>query len=160
MRAGFTHAVTIDTDGQLDPEEIPLLLAAAERSPESLIVGRRDPKGPGYPRKSRIGRSISNAFVRLESGVRVSDSQCGYRVYPLGLIRAVDCGAGHYGFETEIITRAGWAGCRVEEVTVTCRYLAPAERVSHFRPFRDTVRGVLMHFHLSARAGPRSWARL
>jgi uncharacterized protein (DUF2062 family) len=151
-RAGFTHAVTIDTDGQLDPEEIPLLLAAARRSPEALVIGRRDPRGDGYPAKSRIGRSISNAFVRLECGVRVDDSQCGFRVYPLGLLRAAGCCMDHYGFETEVITRAGWAGCPVEEVPVTCRYLAPERRVSHFRPFRDTIRGVLMHFYLTSRA--------
>src|SRR4051794_30367187 len=58
----------------------------------------------------------------------------------------------HYGLETEVITRAGWAGCRIEEVPVTCRYLPPARRVSHFRPFQDTVRGVLMHFYLTSRA--------
>lgn len=152
VRAGYTHAVTIDTDGQLDPEEIPRLLAAARRSPEALVIGRRDPRGDGYPAKSRIGRSVSNAFVRLESGVRVDDSQCGFRVYPLGLLQAVGCCMDHYGFETEVITRAGWAGCRVEEVPVTCRYLAPERRVSHFRPFRDTIRGVLMHFYLTSRA--------
>jgi uncharacterized protein (DUF2062 family) len=151
-RAGFTHALTIDTDGQLDPAEIPLLLDAARQSPDALILGRRDPNGPGYPAKSRIGRSISNAFVRIESGLRVSDSQCGFRVYPLGLVHAVGLCMDHYGLETEIITRAGWAGCRVEEVPVTCRYMEPEKRVSHFRPFRDTVRGVLMHFYLTSRA--------
>lgn len=151
-RAGFTHAVTIDTDGQLDPEEIPLLLAAARRSPDALVLGRRDPRGPGYPVKSRMGRSVSNAFVRLESGIRVSDSQCGFRVYPLGLVNAVGLCMDHYGLETEVITRAGWAGCRIEEVPVTCRYLPPARRVSHFRPFQDTVRGVLMHAYLTSRA--------
>jgi uncharacterized protein (DUF2062 family) len=151
-RAGYTHAVTIDTDGQLDPEEIPLLLAAARRSPTALILGWRDPNGAGYPAKSRIGRRVANAFVRLESGVRVDDSQCGFRVYPLGLLRAVGCCMDHYGFETEVITRAGWAGCRVEEVPVTCRYLSPDRRVSHFLPFRDTCRAVLMHFYLIARA--------
>jgi uncharacterized protein (DUF2062 family) len=151
-RAGFTHAVSIDTDAQLDPAEIPLLLAAARRSPEALILGCRDPKGPGYPAKSRIGRSVSNAFVRFESGVRVNDSQCGFRVYPLGLIQAVGLCMDHYGLETEVITRAGWAGCRIEEVPVACHYLAPERRVSHFLPFRDTVRGVLMHFYLTSRA--------
>jgi uncharacterized protein (DUF2062 family) len=151
-RAGYTHAVTIDTDGQLDPEEIPLLLAAARRSPTALILGWRDPDGPGYPAKSLVGRRVANAFVRLESGVRVDDSQCGFRVYPLGLLQAVGCCMDHYGFETEIITRAGWAGCRVEEVPVTCRYLPRDQRVSHFLPFRDTCRAVLMHFYLLSRA--------
>ncbi|HEY7118531.1 MAG TPA: DUF2062 domain-containing protein [Tepidisphaeraceae bacterium] len=150
--AGYTHAVTIDTDDQHDPSEIPRLLDAARRSPHALVLGRRDHRADGYPARSRIGRGISNLFVRLESGVRVDDSQCGFRVYPLGLLMTVRCGNGYYGFETEIITRAGWAGCPVVQVPVACRYLPGPRRVSHFQPFRDSARGVLMHFHLLGRA--------
>jgi uncharacterized protein (DUF2062 family) len=152
IAAGFTHAVTIDTDGQLDPEEIPALLDAARETPDALIVGRRDERADGYPTRSRLGRRVSNLLVRLESGLRVDDSQCGFRVYPLGLIAAVTCHVGHYGFETEIITRAGWAGCAIVQAPVTCRYLPPGRRVSHFRPCLDTLRGVGMHLFLLGRA--------
>lgn len=152
ISAGFTHAITIDTDGQLDPEEIPSLLNAATAHPNALIVGRRDDRIDGYPTRSRMGRRVSNLLVRLESGVRVDDSQCGFRVYPLGLIAAVRCSVGHYGFETEVITRAGWAGCAIEQVPVTCRYLPMGQRVSHFRPGLDTLRGARMHLFLLMRA--------
>jgi glycosyltransferase involved in cell wall biosynthesis len=149
---GFTHAVTIDTDGQLDPEEIPALLEAARQAPEALVVGRRDDTAAGYPTKSRVGRRISNLYVRLECGLRIDDSQCGFRVYPLGLVRAIRCRAGRYGFETEVITRAAWAGCAVVQVPVHCRYLPAERRVSHFRPWADSWRGVGMHFCLLVRA--------
>ena len=150
--AGYTHAVTIDTDGQHDPAEIPRLLERARREPAALVLGLRDQSAPGYPSKSRLGRRMSNLFIRMESGVRVEDSQCGLRVYPLGLVGAVRCGAGRFGFETEIVTRAAWAGCPVVEVPVACRYLPPGERVSHLNPFLDTVRGFGMHIRLLARA--------
>lgn len=150
--AGFTHAVTIDTDGQHDPAEIAGLLEAARRAPLALIVGSRDVKAKGYPARSLAGRYASNLLVQVESGVRVDDSQCGFRVYPLGLIQAVKCCAGRYAFETEFITRAGWAGCEVVQVPVTCRYLPVGRRVSHFRPWVDTFRGLAMHFFLAARA--------
>jgi uncharacterized protein (DUF2062 family) len=152
IAADFTHAVTIDTDGQLDPEEIPRLLAEARRRPRALIVGRRDDTAAGYPTKSRVGRRVSNLLVRLESGLRIDDSQCGFRVYPLGLIAAVPCRVGHYGFETEVITRAAWAGCEVAQAPVTCRYLPPERRVSHFKPVKDTLRGSRMHLYLLGRA--------
>src|SRR5439155_15804669 len=108
---GHTHAVTIDTDGQHEPTDIPALLRAAEQSPKALIVGARDEMAADYPARSRVGRRGSNFFVWLESGLRVSDSQCGLRVYPLELLRVARCGAGYFGFETEILTRAAWAKC-------------------------------------------------
>lgn len=176
LEAGYTHAVTIDTDGQLDPAELPHLLQAAEAAPEALIVGVRDEGVAGYPARSRVGRQISNLLIRLESGLRVADSQCGYRVYPLRLIQFTRCQAGHYGFETEILTRAAWAGCDVIGVPVSCRYFEAAERISHFRPGLDSLRAAAMHARLvlrtllpvpharwSGKASPapqRSWKRL
>jgi uncharacterized protein (DUF2062 family) len=150
--AGFTHAVTIDTDGQHDAAEIPRLLARAREAPDALMIGHRDESAPGYPARSLLGRRLSNLFIRMESGVRVGDSQCGMRVYPLGLVAAVRARAGRFGFETEIVTRAGWAGCAVLEVPVACRYLPPGERVSHLRPVVDTLRAIGMHARLLARA--------
>src|SRR6478672_1886515 len=78
--SGFTHAITIDTDGQHDPEEIPALLEAARANQDAYVLGYRDDTRPDYPAKSRVGRRISNAFIHLESGLRVRDSQCGMRV--------------------------------------------------------------------------------
>jgi uncharacterized protein (DUF2062 family) len=150
--AGYTHAVTIDTDGQHDPAEIPRLLERARREPAALVLGLRDEAAPGYPARSRLGRRMSNLFIRMESGLRVEDSQCGLRVYPLGLVAAVRCGAGRFGFETEVVTRAAWAGCPVVEVPVACRYLPPGERVSHLNPLVDTLRAFGMHARLLARA--------
>ena len=150
--AGHTHAVTIDTDGQLDPEEIPRLIEAAQVSPRALILGGRDDTAADYPARSRTGRRVSNLFVRFESGLRVADSQCGFRVYPLDFVRFARCAAGRYAFETEILTRAGWAGCEVVEVQVDCRYLPEDQRVSHFRPWIDSLRAVGLHARLVGRA--------
>jgi uncharacterized protein (DUF2062 family) len=150
--AGLTHAVTIDTDGQLDPEQIPDLLEPARDNPAALVIGNRDDRAPDYPSRSRAGRRVSNLLIRIESGVRVEDSQCGFRVYPLGLVGAIHARAGRYGFEAEIVTRAGWAGCPVLHMPVRCRYLPAGERVSHFRPWVDSLRGAAMHLRLVGRA--------
>ena len=149
---GHTHAVTIDTDGQLDPEQIPDLVDAARRHPHALVIGARDDRRSDYPARSRLGRRLSNLFIRMESGARVEDSQCGFRVYPLGLLSAVRPRAGRYAFETEIVTRAGWAGCPIVQVPVECRYPPGEERVSHFRPWVDSLRGIALHARLLGRA--------
>jgi uncharacterized protein (DUF2062 family) len=150
--AGYTHAATIDTDGQLDPEQIPDLLSLALANPRALVIGRRDEDLKGCPARSRLGRRLSNLFVWMESGVRVSDSQCGLRVYPLDFVLTAPYGSGRYGFETEIITRAGWAGRPVVETPVRCRYFPRDTAVSHFRPWVDSLRAVGMHARLMLRA--------
>ncbi len=150
--AGFSHAVSIDTDGQLAPEDIPLLIAAAAAAPAALVLGARDEHAAEYPARSLLGRRVSNLLVRWECGQRVADSQCGLRVYPLDVVAAAKCRAGHFGFETEIIVRLAWAGATVMSLPVTCRYFPAGTRVSHFRPWRDSFRAVSMHARLIADA--------
>jgi uncharacterized protein (DUF2062 family) len=145
MGMGFTHAVTIDTDGQLDPAEIPDLLAVAMRSSEALVVGCRDADAPDYPKASRIGRYWANVGVFWASGARVGDSQCGFRVYPLKQVTALRCRAGRYGYETEVLTRAAWAGLAIEQTAVRCSYQVPEGRVTHYRPWRDSLSAARMH---------------
>ena len=69
-RMGHTHAVTIDTDGQHDPEQIPSLVCQARRDPSALVIGVRDERIAGYPKRSLMGRRLSNLMIRIESGVR------------------------------------------------------------------------------------------
>jgi uncharacterized protein (DUF2062 family)/CTP:molybdopterin cytidylyltransferase MocA len=150
-RFGYTHAVTIDTDGQLEPEDIPRLLEAARESDQALVLGCRKEDIPGYPAKSLAGRRMSNTLIRLECGQQLKDCQCGLRVYPLREVMNIRCRAGRFGYETEIITRAVWAGLAVREVPVTCHYPLTG-RVTHFRPWRDSIRHIGLHTRLLARA--------
>jgi uncharacterized protein (DUF2062 family) len=149
---GATHAVTIDADGQLDPADIPAVLDAARASPRALVLGRRPERIDGQPGRCAFGRWCADLAIRGECGVRVSDSQCGLRAYPIELVRAVRCLGGRFAFEAEVITRAAWAGFPIVEVPVRCTYFPPAERVSHFRPFRDSARQLALHLLLLARA--------
>lgn len=149
---GFTHAVTLDTDGQHDPSDLPRLLKVAEQNPDALVLGTRSRVLDNYPRANLLGRRLSNAAIRLQSGVRVEDCQCGLRVYPLSLMREIKVGAGRYGFEAEVITRASWAGCAIVEADVSCTYAPEGTRVSHYVPWRDSPRAVVMHLRLLIRS--------
>ena len=151
-KLGYTHIVTIDTDGQHDPEDIPQLLAAAAKSPCALVLGTRSAAIPGYPARSMLGRRLSNLGIRLECGATLHDSQCGLRVYPLLLLEGVRCRAGRFAFETEVLTRAAWAGFPIVQVQVSSRYLPADVRVSHFKPVWDSLRCARLHAGLIARA--------
>ena len=149
---GYTHAITVDTDGQLDPAEIPTFIEASRQYPEALVLGFRDDRAADYPAKSRIGRSLSNFAIHIECGESVQDSQCGLRVYPLELVQTIRCRTGRFGYETEIITRAVWAGCPIVELPVRCRYFQDERRVTHFKVVRDTLRHIALHASMVARA--------
>lgn len=149
---GFTHALTIDTDGQHDVSDIHALLAASVRAPTSLIVGGRSQSDSDSPAASRIGRVISNWLVWCESGVRIDDSQSGLRIYPLNARATLGGSANRYGYETQVISRAGWHGVPVIEIPVRCIYAVPGGRTTHFRLIFDTLLAVQMHAALLARA--------
>lgn len=148
---GYTHALSIDTDGQLSPEQIPAMFELAKQNPASLVLGVRDAGAADYPWRSRLGRRAANLLIFMESGLRVADSQCGLRVYPLDMPELQRCRARRYGFETEIIVRAGWAGRSIAEMPALCTYFSGERRVSHFRPWVDSFRAAFMHARLVAR---------
>ena len=67
-------------------------------------------------------------------------------------LQRLKCRAARYGFETEILTRAAWAGVPIREVAVSCAYSVPQGRVTHFRPWRDSFAGAGMHILLLVRS--------
>lgn len=152
LRLGHTHALSIDTDGQLSPEQAGEMFALARANPEAMVLGVRDDTAADYPARSRLGRRSANLLIFMECGLRVADSQCGLRVYPLAMEELFRCRAGRYGFETEIIAMAGWAGRAIVESPARCTYFSGTQRVSHFRPWRDSVRAAWMHGRLVGRA--------
>ena len=152
IERGFTHVLTIDADGQHDVADVPALVAAATASPTALVVGTRAGGDESAPMASRIGREISNWLVWCESGVVIDDSQSGMRVYPLAAIGEIDGGASRYGFETQVISRAGWFGVAVVRVPIRSIYVVAGGRTTHFRLVYDTALAVRMHAALLGRA--------
>jgi glycosyltransferase involved in cell wall biosynthesis len=153
--AGYTHAATFDTDGQHQASDLPGLLALAEANPAALIIGVRDRMIQNYPWKNRLGRRVSNAAIRLESGARVTDCQSGLRVYPLDVVCTLPVAADRFGYEVEVITRMAWAGRPILETPIRCTYEKGPARVSHFKPVRDSWRALGLHARLLALSAVR-----
>ncbi len=135
--AGFTHAIALDGDGQHFPEDIPAFAEAGARSPEAIFVGERDLVSAGAPRKNRFGLRCSNATLRWFAGIRVGDSQCGFRSYPLGAVARLDLRGDRYDLELEVLVKAARAGIPVRSLPIRITYDPEGGRVSHFRPVRD-----------------------
>ncbi|MBP0613133.1 DUF2062 domain-containing protein [Chryseobacterium sp. cx-311] len=136
---GFNHALTIDSDGQHYPDDIPVFLEALEKEvSDVLLVGDRNMEQAGIPQKSSLGNRISTFWFWFETGITLKDTQSGYRLYPLNKIPKKFY-TPKFEFEIEIMVRTAWKGVPVKNVPVKVLY-DPEERVSHFRPFTDFVR--------------------
>ncbi|MFP2378304.1 glycosyltransferase family 2 protein [Enterobacter ludwigii] len=148
-RAGYTHAVQVDADGQHAIEDIPKMLALAERHPEALISGQ-----PIYddsiPRSRLYGRWITHVWVWIETlSLQLKDSMCGFRVYPvsptLQLAARVSLGK-RMDFDTEVMVRLYWQGNTSYFLPTRVTY--PPDGLSHFDALKDNVRISLMHTRL------------
>lgn len=149
---GFTHILTLDADGQHNPQDLALLAQSARQYPQSIIIGARRFEGPDVPASSKFGRKFAGFWVHLQTGKAVSDMQSGLRCYPVQLLEVVKCWCRRYAFEVEIVVRALWAGFGVKEVEVSVFYPPAGKRVSHFHKLADNLRLTLINTHLTMRS--------
>ena len=152
--AGFTHALTMDADGQHPAGLIESFMRESMANPEAMILGRPvfDASAPAV----RVwGREISNRAVLLQTlGAGIGDVLYGFRVYPIAPL--VDImrkrKSGHmrrFDFDPEAVVRLSWHGVRAINVAAPVRYLRPDEGgVSHFRYLRDNLLMFRMHTRL------------
>ena len=116
-------------------------------------IGVRDFSDADFiPAKSISGRKISNFWFKIETGYSISDTQSGFRCYPIHLISRIKCCSTHYDWETEIIVRAAWAGLKFEDIPISVEYFTPETRVSHFGLLKDNLRLSLLNTRLVGEA--------
>ena len=136
---GYHYALTIDSDGQHFPHDIPNFITELEQKNKPvLIIGSRQMEQDGIPKKSSFGNKFSNFWFWFETGIKLNDTQSGYRLYPLKFIPK-KFWTNKFEFEIEIIVRTAWKGIEVTNIPIDILY-DPNERVSHFRPFQDFTR--------------------
>ena len=138
LELGFEYAITIDSDGQHFAADIPVFLKAIQDEPNALLIGSRNMTQENVPKKSSFGNKFSNFWFKFETGIKLDDTQSGFRLYPLRLLPKRFF-TNKFEFEIEVIVRAAWKGIVVKNIPIQVLY-DPAERVSHFRPFQDFTR--------------------
>lgn len=133
---GGTTVVTLDADGQHDPDDIPKLVEAGVSG--GMVIGVRQLGQAGAPWSSRIGRSLAGVGVGTVCGKWLADTQSGFRAYPVDATLALDVNGNGFDFETEVIVMAVRAGIPIVETDIRVRYFPRGERVSHFKMVSDT----------------------
>ncbi|GGH38449.1 b-glycosyltransferase [Mangrovimonas yunxiaonensis] len=138
---GYDFAITIDSDGQHFPNDIPVFITALEQhqTKNILFIGARNMNQEGVPGKSSFGNKFSNFWFWFETGIKLQDTQSGFRLYPLQVIKNLRFFTTKFEFEIEVIVKSAWKDVEVKNIPIQVLY-DKAERVSHFRPFKDFTR--------------------
>jgi glycosyltransferase involved in cell wall biosynthesis len=138
---GFTHAFTLDGDGQHLADEMPPLLRESAKNPKAIVVGARriEPTQKVEPVK-RFGNGFADWWVSLAAGVELRDTQSGFRVYPIATVLELGTRAERFEFESEVLILAARRSIPLHSLEIAVHYPPPGERVSHYEPWRDTCR--------------------
>ena len=137
---GFDYALTIDSDGQHFPEDIPLFVEALEQHPGALIVGSRNLNQENMPGGNTFANKFSNFWFKIQTGIDLPDTQTGYRLYPLKNMPCLALLTYRYEAELELLVFSAWRGTDLIPIKINVFYPKGEERVSHFRPFWDFFR--------------------
>jgi uncharacterized protein (DUF2062 family) len=144
----YDYAITIDSDGQHFATDLPRFIDKLENQPNAIIVGSRNMDQAPIPGKSSFGHKFSNFWFKVETGIDCPDTQSGFRLYPLHLLKDLKFVTRKYEFEIEVLVRAAWKGITIDSVPVTVHYAPKETRVSHFRPFQDFSRVSILNTFL------------
>jgi glycosyltransferase involved in cell wall biosynthesis len=149
---GFTHVLTMDSDGQHPPDRIPDFMAASAANPSAMVLG--EPVFDASAPSVRVrGRKVSNWFTNLETlWAGIHDSLFGFRVYPIEpLAREMQARRWmrRFDFDVEAAVRLSWQGLPAINLRAPVRYFRPEDGgVSHFNYWRDNVLLTSMHARL------------
>ena len=147
---GYQYAISMDSDGQHFPDDLDVFLSTLEeylpQEPNLLTIGARKMNDPSVPNKSSVGNQFSTLTFWLETGIKLTDTQCGYRLYPLKIVNNLHLFTSGFELEIEVIVKAAWEGVKVINKPVKVLY-DPEERVTHFKPWLDVARITLLNIY-------------
>lgn len=151
---GFTHVLTMDSDGQHPANRIVDFIETSRSNPHAMILGR-PVFGPEAPQIRVKGRRISNVWAKIETlNPALGDSLFGFRIYPLEPLHRTLSNARSmrgFDFDPETLVRLTWQG--LPSINLDCEVIYPRQDqggISHFRYGRDNLLLTLMHLKLLA----------
>ncbi len=142
---GFDAIVTFDGDKQHLSSQISKLIAAYKEG--TILIGNRNFESENVPDSSKFGRKFSNFWVFLETFKSLSDTQSGFRIYPIDILE-LNVRNKRFDFEIEVLALHSYRGGEIFGVDVECYYPPHEERVTHFDKLHDNIRLTKAHTKL------------
>jgi len=141
LRHGARAVITLDADGQHDPQELPQFL---KHSSADLVIGTREHTLKSTPFHRYLSNSITSLILSLVAKQRIRDSQSGYRLLSARVMRTINLVTHRYETESEILIKAGRRGFSIDALPIQTVY--SRENISHIQPLRDTWRFIVLIF--------------
>jgi glycosyltransferase involved in cell wall biosynthesis len=145
LELGYNYAITIDSDGQHSASEIPEFIKTCNNHKDALIIGARTTINGNVPRKNSFANKFSNFWVFIITGIKLIDTQSGFRLYPLNKMQNIKFVSRRYEFELEVLAKASWRNIPIISIPISVFYPPNNERITHFRPFIDFLRISLLN---------------
>ncbi len=140
LEKGYDYVITLDSDGQHYASDLPSFLNQLKDNPKAIIIGSRLLAETTQPGASGFANKFSNFWFRVETGIKLPDTQSGYRLYPIKYLKKTKWFSDKYEFEIEVIVRSAWKDIDVFCIPIDVFYPSKEERITHFRPFKDFFR--------------------
>ncbi|NUO07196.1 MAG: glycosyltransferase family 2 protein [Candidatus Brocadia sp.] len=132
----YDAVISMDADEQHDPEEIPKFLAAHIMHPDDIISGSRMGEKEKIPRARYNSMCIAQYYISLAANQFLEDTQCGFRLYPLSIIKKIRLKTERFVTETELLMKAGDMGVEIRFVNIKTIY---NENGTYFKPVKDII---------------------
>lgn len=140
LELGFGNVITIDSDGQHFASDIPNFIRTAKQHPNTLILGSRLMNQENMPSGNKFANKFSNFWFTAQTGIKLTDTQTGYRLYPLERMKRMRPTSYRYEAELELLVRSAWRGIKLIPIPIDVYYPEANERISHFKPSKDFFR--------------------
>jgi glycosyltransferase involved in cell wall biosynthesis len=124
IKLGADVIITMDSDAQHNPADIPKLAAPIIKGEADIVNGSRyiNGKNKNTPAYRRVGQTVLDKATSVNSGLKLTDSQSGFRAFAASTIDIFRFNANGMAIESEMLADAGRAGLRIKEVEITVRY--------------------------------------
>jgi len=135
----FTHVITVDGDGQHQPDDISVLLSVGQETGADLVIGARPFDRAFMPRARYYSNTIGSRLTSALVGRTIQDSQCGLRLFRLDKLSTIELRSQRYEFEMEVLIKMVRSGCSIAHAPIHRVYDEGHAR-SKMKPIRDTIR--------------------
>ncbi len=155
LRTGFEYVlsssshdavITMDADLQHDPNDVPRFLAAWASGDSDLILGYRQRIGSGMPIHRAISNAITSALVSARTGVKIRDSQSGFRLIARSVLASIEVQSDGYEAETEILIKAARKGFRIRGVPIATIYSGAPSHMTHWKTTKRFLQVLLREY--------------